>query len=88
LIAFEQFFFYFVKFLTFSFRIVPGYEHNNQSEEDDTRPTILDHELHMMHRNVPALRRAGIDTNTIKQVGSLLNFKNLSFMLTGFSCYF
>jgi hypothetical protein len=38
----------------------------------------------MMHRNVPALRRAGIDTNTIKQVGSLFNFKNLSFMLTGF----
>jgi hypothetical protein len=34
----------------------------------------------MMHRNVPALRRAGIDTNTIKQVGGDEDFVTSSYL--------
>lgn len=39
-------------------------------EEDSAYPALLERELHSLHRNVPALRRAGVDTTAIRQVGA------------------
>ncbi|XP_066139576.1 monocarboxylate transporter 2-like isoform X1 [Euwallacea fornicatus] len=36
-------------------------------EDEDSFPVICDRELHSLHRNIPALRRKDVDTNTIKQ---------------------
>ncbi|XP_053692970.1 uncharacterized protein LOC128741289 [Sabethes cyaneus] len=36
-------------------------------EEDSVYPALLERELHSLHRNVPALRRAGVDTTAIRQ---------------------
>ncbi|XP_062547904.1 monocarboxylate transporter 2-like isoform X1 [Armigeres subalbatus] len=36
-------------------------------EEDSAYPALLERELHSLHRNVPALRRAGVDTTAIRQ---------------------
>lgn len=41
-------------------------------EEDSACPALLEREFHSLHRNVPGLRRAGVDTNAIRQVGYLL----------------
>lgn len=37
-------------------------------EDDSAYPALLERELHSLHRNVPALRRQGVDTNAIRQV--------------------
>ncbi|GAB0089113.1 uncharacterized protein DMENIID0001_036020 [Sergentomyia squamirostris] len=46
-----------------------GYDPRNRAleEEDSACPALLERELHSLHRNVPALRRAGVDTNAIRQ---------------------
>ncbi|XP_031633753.1 uncharacterized protein LOC116347331 [Contarinia nasturtii] len=36
-------------------------------EEDSACPALLEREFHSIHRNVPGLRRAGVDTNAIRQ---------------------
>ncbi|XP_063702395.1 uncharacterized protein LOC134832336 [Culicoides brevitarsis] len=36
-------------------------------EEDSVYPALLEREFHSLHRNVPGLRRAGVDTNAIRQ---------------------
>ncbi|XP_055684488.1 monocarboxylate transporter 12 [Lutzomyia longipalpis] len=38
-----------------------------QEDEDSACPALLEREFHSLHRNVPALRRAGVDTNAIRQ---------------------
>lgn len=49
-------------------------------EEDSACPALLEREFHSIHRNVPGLRRAGVDTNAIRQVSrktkhiSIINF--------------
>lgn len=43
-------------------------------EEDSACPALLEREFHSLHRNVPGLRRAGVDTNTIRQVSALFLF--------------
>uniref|UniRef100_A0A182IWM4 Monocarboxylate transporter n=1 Tax=Anopheles atroparvus TaxID=41427 RepID=A0A182IWM4_ANOAO len=46
----------------------PGYDRNRLLEEEDSAyPALLERELHSLHRNVPALRRAGVDTTAIRQ---------------------
>lgn len=37
-------------------------------EEDSAHPALLERDFHSFHRNVPGLRRAGVDANTIRQV--------------------
>uniref|UniRef100_A0A182F5E6 Uncharacterized protein n=1 Tax=Anopheles albimanus TaxID=7167 RepID=A0A182F5E6_ANOAL len=45
-----------------------GYDRNRLlDEEDSAYPALLERELHSLHRNVPALRRAGVDTTAIRQ---------------------
>ncbi|CAD7079779.1 unnamed protein product [Hermetia illucens] len=46
-----------------------GYDGRNRltDEEDSACPALLEREFHSLHRNVPALRRAGVDTNAIRQ---------------------
>ncbi|XP_065085064.1 monocarboxylate transporter 2-like [Ochlerotatus camptorhynchus] len=45
-----------------------GYDRSRLMEEEDSAyPALLERELHSLHRNVPALRRAGVDTNAIRQ---------------------
>ncbi|XP_055920964.1 monocarboxylate transporter 10 [Eupeodes corollae] len=47
-----------------------GYERGNRltDDEDSTFPAgLLDREFHMLHRNIPALRRSGVDITTIRQ---------------------
>lgn len=39
-------------------------------DEDSACPALLEREFHSLHRNVPGLRRAGVDTNTIRQVSA------------------
>uniref|UniRef100_A0A182WH17 Uncharacterized protein n=1 Tax=Anopheles minimus TaxID=112268 RepID=A0A182WH17_9DIPT len=47
----------------------PGYDRNRLlDEEDSAYPALLERELHSLHRNVPALRRAGVDTTAIRQL--------------------
>ncbi|XP_017155244.2 uncharacterized protein LOC108164151 [Drosophila miranda] len=36
-------------------------------EEDSAFPALADREFHMLHRNIPALRRTGVDTTRIRQ---------------------
>lgn len=36
-------------------------------DDEDSFPVLYDRELHSLHRNIPALRRRDVDTNTIKQ---------------------
>lgn len=40
-------------------------------EEDSAFPALADREFHLLHRNIPALRRTGVDTTRIRQVGPL-----------------
>lgn len=40
-------------------------------EEDSACPALLEREFHSIHRNVPGLRRAGVDTNAIRQVSKI-----------------
>ncbi|KAL5280342.1 hypothetical protein ACFFRR_004369 [Megaselia abdita] len=41
---------------------------NRITDEDDSAfPGLLEREFHFLHRNVPALRRSGVDTNAIRQ---------------------
>lgn len=42
-------------------------------EEDSACPALLEREFHSLHRNVPGLRRAGVDTNAIRQVNQPIN---------------
>ncbi|XP_012159721.1 uncharacterized protein LOC101455298 [Ceratitis capitata] len=46
-----------------------GYEHATHltDEEDSAFPGFHDREFHMLHRNIPALRRTGVDTAGIRQ---------------------
>ncbi|XP_055596121.1 uncharacterized protein LOC129746484 isoform X2 [Uranotaenia lowii] len=45
-----------------------GYDRGRLLEEEDSAyPALLERELHSLHRNVPALRRAGVDTTAIRQ---------------------
>ncbi|XP_053958188.1 uncharacterized protein LOC128863195 [Anastrepha ludens] len=46
-----------------------GYEHGTHltDEEDSAFPGFHDREFHMLHRNIPALRRTGVDTAGIRQ---------------------
>ncbi|XP_036328523.1 uncharacterized protein LOC118740892 [Rhagoletis pomonella] len=46
-----------------------GYEHGTHliDEEDTAFPGFHDREFHMLHRNIPALRRTGVDTAGIRQ---------------------
>lgn len=37
-------------------------------EEDSAFPALADREFHLLHRNIPALRRTGVDTTRIRQV--------------------
>lgn len=39
-------------------------------EEDSACPALLEREFHSIHRNVPGLRRAGVDANAIRQVST------------------
>lgn len=57
----------------FSF-IFLGYDTHGRGvyeEEDSACPALLEREFHSLHRHVPGLRRAGVDTNAIRQVNSL-----------------
>lgn len=47
-----------------------GHEHTTHltDEEDSAFPGFHDREFHMLHRNIPALRRTGVDTAGIRQV--------------------
>ncbi|EDW64667.2 uncharacterized protein Dvir_GJ21180 [Drosophila virilis] len=36
-------------------------------EEDSAFPALADREFHLLHRNIPALRRTGVDTTRIRQ---------------------
>lgn len=51
----------------------PGYDARSTGamydDEDSACPALLEREFHSLHRNVPGLRRAGVDTNAIRQVG-------------------
>ncbi|ALC38869.1 CG10019, partial [Drosophila busckii] len=48
-----------------------GYEGLHAShitdEEDSAFPALADREFHLLHRNIPALRRTGVDTTRIRQ---------------------
>lgn len=46
-------------------------------EEDSACPALLEREFHSLHRNVPGLRRAGVDTNAIRQVCYFYLFNSL-----------
>lgn len=46
-------------------------------EEDSACPALLEREFHSLHRNVPGLRRAGVDTNAIRQVYYFVKFNSL-----------
>lgn len=54
-----------------SFKIL-GYDRGGRfyEEEDSACPALLEREFHSIHRNVPGLRRAGVDTNAIRQVSN------------------
>lgn len=48
-----------------------GYDGNARGlvEEDDSAyPALLEREFHTLHRNMPGLRRSGLDTTAIRQV--------------------
>lgn len=63
---------YFLVFvLFFFFSQKKGYDGRGgryYEEEDSACPALLEREFHSIHRNVPGLRRAGVDTNAIRQV--------------------
>lgn len=64
--------------LKFTFNILTGGYDAQQNrglaeEEDSVYPALLEREFHSLHRNVPGLRRAGVDTNAIRQVSYLYN---------------
>lgn len=47
-----------------------GYDNHHRyqfDEEDSICPALLEREFHSLHRNVPGLRRAGVDTHAIRQ---------------------
>ncbi|XP_060644561.1 monocarboxylate transporter 7 [Drosophila nasuta] len=48
-----------------------GFEGHHPShitdEEDSAFPALADREFHLLHRNIPALRRTGVDTTRIRQ---------------------
>lgn len=53
------------------FYYITGYDGHNRGladDEDSVYPALLEREFHSLHRNVPGLRRAGVDTNAIRQV--------------------
>lgn len=61
--------------LKFTFNILTGGYDAQQNrglaeEEDSVYPALLEREFHSLHRNVPGLRRAGVDTNAIRQVST------------------
>lgn len=41
-------------------------------EEDSAFPALADREFHLLHRNIPALRRTGVDTTRIRQVSPVV----------------
>lgn len=49
-----------------------GYDRGGRfyEEEDSACPALLEREFHSIHRNVPGLRRAGVDANAIRQVST------------------
>ncbi|XP_030383874.1 monocarboxylate transporter 7 [Scaptodrosophila lebanonensis] len=44
-----------------------GYDTHVTDEEDSAFPALADREFHLLHRNIPALRRTGVDTTRIRQ---------------------
>ncbi len=54
----------------YSFILSLGYDtRGRQNDDDDSAcPALLEREFHSLHRNVPGLRRAGVDANAIRQV--------------------
>lgn len=50
-----------------------GYDRGGRfyEEEDSACPALLEREFHSIHRNVPGLRRAGVDANAIRQVSAI-----------------
>lgn len=57
--------------------VISGYDARSTrmyDDEDSACPALLEREFHSLHRNVPGLRRAGVDTNAIRQV----SFENTS----------
>lgn len=53
------------------FLLIAGYDGHTRGllEEDDSAyPALLEREFHTLHRNVPGLRRTGVDTTAIRQV--------------------
>lgn len=50
-----------------------GYDRGGRfyEEEDSACPALLEREFHSIHRNVPGLRRAGVDANAIRQVSDI-----------------
>lgn len=57
--------------MSVTIRVIPGYDARSTrmyDDEDSACPALLEREFHSLHRNVPGLRRAGVDTNAIRQV--------------------
>lgn len=56
----------------YRFEKLLGYDRGGRfyEEEDSACPALLEREFHSIHRNVPGLRRAGVDTNAIRQVSN------------------
>nr|XP_044251175.1 uncharacterized protein LOC108064254 [Drosophila takahashii] len=45
----------------------PPHPSHITDEEDSAFPGLADREFHLLHRNIPALRRTGVDTTRIRQ---------------------
>uniref|UniRef100_A0A6P4E3I6 Uncharacterized protein LOC108039845 n=1 Tax=Drosophila rhopaloa TaxID=1041015 RepID=A0A6P4E3I6_DRORH len=50
-----------------SLHATPPHPSHITDEEDSAFPGLADREFHMLHRNIPALRRTGVDTTRIRQ---------------------
>lgn len=55
-----------------------GYDaRGRQNDDDDSAcPALLEREFHSLHRNVPGLRRAGVDANAIRQVSHIMTIES------------
>lgn len=60
-----------------------GYDRSGRfyEEEDSACPALLEREFHSIHRNVPGLRRAGVDANAIRQVSNMNDICNTKYAL-------
>ncbi|XP_043661816.1 uncharacterized protein LOC122625849 [Drosophila teissieri] len=50
-----------------SLHATPPHPSHITDEEDSAFPGLADREFHLLHRNIPALRRTGVDTTRIRQ---------------------